>query len=103
MRENISPTLTTRTGAYAAGMILVQDEKGKRRITPKEYMRLMGFDDDDYEKQSKVVSSSQVYKQAGNGLISNCVQLIMEHLYKATTDPNYECIDEKMVKDGYGA
>ena len=52
-----------------------------RKLTPKECMRLMGFDDEDYEQQSKVVSSSQVYKQAGNGIVVNVLEAIFGQLY----------------------
>ena len=75
-----------------------------RKLLPEECFELMGMTVEDCVKCRELgVSNTQLYKQAGNGLISNCVQLIAEHLYKATTDSNYECIDEKMVKDGYGA
>ncbi|MFR0780408.1 MAG: DNA cytosine methyltransferase [Zhenhengia sp.] len=39
-----------------------------RRLTPKECWRLQGWNDEDYEKASKVCSDSQLYKQAGNGV-----------------------------------
>lgn len=45
-----------------------------RKITPKECWRLMGFDDEDYEKAAKVNSNSQLYKQAGNSI---CVPVLM--------------------------
>lgn len=45
-----------------------------RKLTPRECWRLMGFDDEDYDKASKVVSESQLYKQAGNSIV---VQVIM--------------------------
>ena len=35
-----------------------------RKLTPKECWRLMGFDDEDFEKAEKVSSNSQLYKQA---------------------------------------
>ena len=53
-----------------------------RKLTPKECMRLMGFDDEDYEKQSKVVSSAQIYKQAGNGIVVNVLEAIFRELYE---------------------
>ena len=74
-----------------------------RKLLPEETFELMGMTVKDCVKCRELgVSNTQLYKQAGNGLISNCVQLIMEHLYKATDDPNYECWDERMVKDGCG-
>ena len=66
-----------------------------RKLTEKECFRLMGFDDSAYEAASKVVSGSQLYKQAGNGIITNCCELLAEHLYKAQYDDTYICTDEK--------
>lgn len=74
-----------------------------RKLTPEECFELMGMTKEDCIKARELgVSNSQLYKIAGNGLISNCVQLLMEHLYKATEDPEYVCWDEQMVADGYG-
>lgn len=66
-----------------------------RKLTPNEYWKLMGLTDEDCEKARAIgVSDSQLYKQAGNGLVTNCVQEIMEHLYKALYDESYVCTDE---------
>lgn len=79
------------------------DSLAIRKLTPTEAFRLMGMRDEDVEKCRAVgLSNSSLYKIAGNGLISNCVQYIMEHLYKAVVDSNYQTTDEKMVTDGYG-
>ena len=40
-----------------------------RKLTPKECWRLMGFDDEDFEKAATVNSNSQLYKQAGNSIV----------------------------------
>ena len=45
-----------------------------RKLTPKECWRLMGFDDEDFEKASKVNSNTQLYKQAGNSI---CVPVLI--------------------------
>lgn len=74
-----------------------------RKLTPTEAFRLQGMRDEDVEKCRAVgISNSKLYAIAGNGLVSNCVQYIMEHLYKAIVDPNYQTTDEKAVADGYG-
>ena len=70
-----------------------------RSITPRECFVLQGMIMEDCDKAHAVgVSNSQLYKQAGNGLVSNCVTLLLEHLYKALYDSDYQCIDEKMRK-----
>lgn len=74
-----------------------------RKLTPTECFRLQGMRDEDVEKCRAVgVSNSKLYMIAGNGLISNIVQYIMEHLYKAIIDDNYQTTDEKAIADGYG-
>ena len=47
----------------------VEDSKGVRKLTPKEYWRIQGFKDSDFEKASKSgQSNSSLYKQAGNSI-----------------------------------
>lgn len=66
-----------------------------RKLTPKECWRLMGISDNNFEKVRSIgISDSSLYKQAGNGIVTNCVKLIFEHLYKAQYDNTYVCTDE---------
>ena len=51
-----------------------------RKLTPKECWRLMGFDDEDYERASKVNSNTQLYKQAGNSIVVNVLGAILRNL-----------------------
>ena len=53
-----------------------------RKLTPKECWRLMGFDDEDYEKASKVCSNAQLYKQAGNSIVVNVLEKLLKELMK---------------------
>ena len=52
-----------------------------RKLTPKECWRLMGFDDEDFDKASKVNSDSSLYKQAGNSIVVNVLMLIFKQLF----------------------
>lgn len=54
-----------------------------RKLMPKECFRLMGFNDFAYEAASKVVSNSQLYKQAGNSIVVDVLYYIFVELYKA--------------------
>ena len=78
----ICPTMTTTGGLYVLKEITEEQQNiinrlKIRKLTPEECFILMGMTIDDCEKCRAVgVSSSQLYKQAGNGLISNCVQYI---------------------------
>ena len=51
-----------------------------RKLTPKECWRLMGFDDEDFEKAEKVNSNTQLYKQAGNSIVVNVLYAILKNL-----------------------
>ena len=52
-----------------------------RKLTPKECWRLMGFDDEDFEKAAKVNSNTQLYKQAGNSIVVNVLEAILKNLF----------------------
>lgn len=68
-----------------------------RKLTPDECWRLMGFNDEDVAKCRAVgMSDTQLYKQAGNSIVTNCIELLAEHLYKAQVDSDYECYDERV-------
>ena len=55
-----------------------------RKLTPKECWRLMGFSDEDFQKAKDAgVSSSQLYKQAGNSIVTNVLYYIFKELYEA--------------------
>ena len=64
-----------------------------RKLTPKECWRLMGFSDEDFEKAKQSLnntfykgndrSSSQLYKQAGNSIVTDVLYYIFKELYTA--------------------
>lgn len=67
------------------------------KLTPKQCFQLMGLAAEDADKCKTLgISDTQMYKQAGNGIVTNCVQLIGEHLYKAVADPSFVCTDERI-------
>lgn len=51
-----------------------------RKLTPRECFRLQGWTDDYFEKAELVNSDSQLYKQAGNGVTVNVVEVIGKRL-----------------------
>lgn len=51
-----------------------------RKLTPLEYWRLMGFDDEDFYKAEKVNSNTQLYKQAGNSIVVNVLEAMFDNL-----------------------
>ena len=80
--SNISPTQTTQCGSTtSSSTITINQQNGiYRYLTPKECWRLMGFDDEDFEKASKVNSNTQLYKQAGNSIVVNILVEILKKL-----------------------
>lgn len=59
----------------------VLNEYRIRKLTPKECWRLMGFDDDDFEKAKAAgISNTQLYKQAGNSIVVQVLERIFEKL-----------------------
>jgi DNA (cytosine-5)-methyltransferase 1 len=74
--ENVSQTLTDpchNTQRLFDGLRI-------RKLTPKECWRLMGFDDDDFDKAAKVNSNTQLYKQAGNSICVPVLEAILNNL-----------------------
>lgn len=62
-----------------------------RKLTPKECWRLQGFcprnedgsfNDECFEKAQAVCSKTQLYKQAGNSIVVNCIEGILINLFK---------------------
>lgn len=51
-----------------------------RKLTPKECFRLMGFDDEDYEKVRPYQSDSMIYHQAGDSIVVNVLEAIFKML-----------------------
>ena len=64
-----------------------------RKLTPKECWRLMGFDDEDFEKAAKVNSNAQLYKQAGNSIVVNVLEAILTNLLLEPVTTNQETIE----------
>lgn len=52
-----------------------------RKLTPLEVWRLMGFDDEDFEKAEKINSNTQLYKQAGNSIVVTVLEAIFKELF----------------------
>lgn len=51
-----------------------------RKLTPRECYRLMGFDDESFDKASKVISNTQLYKTAGNSIVVDVLMAIFRGL-----------------------
>lgn len=78
--DGVSRTLSARYYKDGSEILIAQEGKNPRRLTPRECARLQGFPDD----FKIVVSDTQAYKQFGNSvvvpLITNIASLIVKKL-----------------------
>lgn len=72
----VSNTLTT----VQKDNVVLEPNVRVRKLTPKECWRLMGFDDESFERAAKVNSNSQLYKQAGNSIVVNVLEAIFNEM-----------------------
>lgn len=67
--------------AHNIGVLFINGEYFfVRKLTPKECWRLMGWQDEQLEKAQAVNSNSQLYKQAGNGIVIQVLEQIFKEL-----------------------
>lgn len=79
--DGVTNTLTT----VEKDNVLIEDnqEIRIRKLTPLECWRLMGFRDEAFYKAQELgISDSQLYKQAGNSIVVNCLYYIFKNLFK---------------------
>lgn len=77
--QEMAPTLTTTT----LQNIVVKDKMYRiRKLTPREAFRLMDISDSDFNKaKASGMSDTQLYKQAGNGIVVSVVEHILRGLF----------------------
>lgn len=82
-----SQTRRGRVQKEVAATLMCNDSNGVleqdfriRKLTPRECWRLMGWKDEEFNK-IKGISNSQLYKQAGNGIVVNVLEAIFKNLF----------------------
>lgn len=87
--DGITRTLSARYYKDGSEILVPQENKNPRRLTPRECARLMGFP----ESFKIPVSDNQAYRQFGNAVVPPIVQAIaqsmLESLEKAIPIPSY--------------
>jgi len=76
--NGISRTMSARYYKDGAEILIPQEGKNPRRLTPRECARLQGFPD----KFLIPVSDNQAYKQFGNSVVSPLIQAVGKCLIK---------------------
>lgn len=75
------PSRTLTANSSGREMMVIKDPKTKkfRKLTPKEYYKLQGFDEEDYYKAINAgVSEGQIKKQAGNAVTVTTIEAIAQ-------------------------
>lgn len=74
---------------------LLKEHYRIRKLTPLECWRLMSFADADFHKAEKVNSSSQLYRQAGNSIVTAVIAAIMSQFNIKGIKPWNKMTDEE--------
>jgi DNA (cytosine-5)-methyltransferase 1 len=100
VRENKSneyPTLTANMGAGGHNVPLIKDEKGIRKLTPRECFNVQGFPN---TYKLPKLSDANLYKLAGNAVSVPVVRLIAERLIPLLENPpTEEAVPEESDED----
>lgn len=84
--QGVSPTIKTVSGGGREVKILEQDE-AVRVMTPREYFRLMGFSDEDFDLLAvNDISNTQLYKMAGNSIVVNVAEFLFCQIFDSENE-----------------
>lgn len=89
VRENksgVCPTLTANMGMGGHNVPLVKDDKGIRKLTPRECARMQGFPDT--YKLPKELPDTKLYKQFGNSVTVTVINSVAKQIRKALESEN---------------
>ena len=77
---DVSRTLSARYYKDGSEILVRQENRNPRRLTPRECARLMGFDNGGGRAFAIPVSDTQAYKQFGNSVVVPCVEAVARHM-----------------------
>jgi DNA (cytosine-5)-methyltransferase 1 len=78
--EGVARTLSARYYKDGSEILIKQDGKNPRRVTPRECARLMGFEEARGHDFKIPVSDTQAYRQFGNSVCVPAVKSVAEHM-----------------------
>lgn len=78
--EDKARTLSARYYKDGSEILIRQDNKNPRRLTPRECARLMGYDDSRTPEFIIPVSDTRAYKQFGNSVVVPVIKEIARHM-----------------------
>jgi DNA (cytosine-5)-methyltransferase 1 len=78
--DDVSRTLSARYYKDGSEILIMQQGKNPRRLTPRECARLMGFDNQGKNNFIIPVSDMQAYKQFGNAVVVPVIEAVAKHM-----------------------
>lgn len=82
VQHQTSPTICTQRGGGCGVVTENVNDLRIRYLTPRECLRLMGFDDPSIDKlMTAVPSKTKEYKLAGNSIVVDCLEQIFKAIY----------------------
>lgn len=78
--DDVARTLSARYYKDGSEILIKQDGRNPRRLTPRECARLMGFDQEGEVAFQIPVSDTQAYKQFGNSVVIPVVQDVAQFM-----------------------
>ena len=78
--DDVARTLSARYYKDGSEILIKQEGKNPRRLTPRECARLMGFDTVGNKKFIIPVSDTQAYKQFGNSVVVPVIESVAKHM-----------------------
>lgn len=79
-KKNVCPTLTANMGTGGHNVPIIKDNKGIRKLTPRECARIQGFSD---EFILPNIADSALYKQIGNSVSVPVIKRVAKQMIKA--------------------
>lgn len=76
-KSGVCPTLTANMGTGGHNVPIIIDDRGIRKLSPRECLRLQGFDDNYILGD---ISQARMYKQIGNSVNVTVVERIAENI-----------------------
>lgn len=78
--DDVARTLSARYYKDGSEILIRQEGKRPRRLTPRECARLMGYDKPGENNFNIPVSDTQAYRQFGNSVVVPVVEAIAKHM-----------------------
>lgn len=82
LEPNTLGICNTLTTVQKDNLVLEKSQYRIRKLTPREYGRLMGVSDEDITKMMEVNSNSQLYKQFGNSIVVDMMYWCFRNLFE---------------------